>query len=999
MLVRDTRGRAGVSTSGAHAGLRRTALAAALYLALSGPAGASDTATTYFTINAPRLSSALIQLSQQSGRAIVFSDRLIRDLPAPELVGTSTTAEALDTLLAGTDLGWELVDDRVIAIYPLRCGPQRVACVSPEDVASQFPIYTPGLEETWVYGNQVTGSRIRRSGYTGGAPVDILSSPDIELSGAQTLGELLKFVPAVSGNALSTAVSNGGDGTATVTLRGLPASNTLVLINGRRVANDGLAGESVDLNSIPPAAVERIEILKDGASAIYGSDAIAGVVNVIMKRDFHGVLAEAFYGETREGDLDTQTWTVQYGTGLPEGSFFVTASHYEQDAILARDRRVSRSADTRFLGGTDQRSSATPDARIVLPDGATVIADGAGYRAVDGDDLFDYQAFTTAVVPMTRSSLYANASYDFSEQITAYLDFSYLVTDAEAVLAPTPIFTAFEAEPLPVAADQVYNAFGETLEDVRRRLLELPSRTQRNQSEVTRFSAVTEGLFSDWHWDIGFTWSRSEAEETTANIVNADRLRRALGPAAGCRGSTVDGCVPVNLTGPRGSISPEQVDYIRTRGEVSGYSQLSAGSVNLTRGIDILPAGRLDLAMGLEVRHESTSKRPSQLLAGNGTIGATNFQATRGDRNVTEVYVEGLVPVWKSASGLSHFDLEAAVRFSDYNDFNDSTNPKLALRWQVGPDLLLRANYAEGFRAPSLNELYAGVTESQDFLEDPCTRPENVGVLPGCTQLADPTRNQFLTLKGGNTGLRPETSDSYSTGLVWTPAAVAGLAMSLDYFLIKQYNVVSSSAQFVLSRNARDGSFANRIERDEAGNLTLVEATNINVGERRVDGVDMALTYHYPDRRWGQFSLVGSATYIDGYETRVDPDAPLLDLAGTFRDEASEGLGGIPRWKAQLGMRWNRERWRGSWQVHFVDGMREQVPGTDRTRDIDSWVVHDLQLSYNFDLLKGLRLTLGIDNLFDESAPLAASAFNDNIDGRTHELKGRYWYSRLSQRL
>jgi iron complex outermembrane receptor protein len=754
----------------------------------------------------------------------------------------------------------------------------------------------------------------------------------------------------------------------------------------------------VDLNSIPPAAVERIEILKDGASAIYGSDAIAGVVNVIMKRDFHGVLTEAFYGETQEGDLDTRNLILQYGTGLPDGSFFITATHYEQGAIFARDRQVSRSADTRFLGGTDQRSSATPDARIVLPDDATVIADGAGYRPVTEDDLFDYQAFTTAVVPMTRSSLYTNASYDFSEQITGYLDFSYLVTDSEAILAPTPVFTAFEAVPLPVAADQAYNAFGVTLEDVRRRLLELPPRTQRNESEVTRFSAITEGLFSDWHWDIGFTWSRSEAEETTANIVNADRLRRALGPAAGCRGPAIDGCTPVNLTGPQGSITAEQADYIRTLGRVSGYSKLASGSVNLTRGIDILPAGRLDLALGLEVRHESTSKRPSRLLAEAGTIGATNFEATRGDRNATEVYVEGLIPVWKSASGLSHFDVEAAVRFSNYNDFNDSTNPKLALRWQVGPDLLLRASFAEGFRAPSLNELYAGVTESQDFLEDPCTRPENVGVLPGCTQLADPTRNQFLTLKGGNAGLRAETSDSYSAGLVWTPGTVAGLALSVDYFLIEQRDVVSSSAQFVLSQNARDGSFANRVQRDEAGNLTLVEATNINVGERRVSGVDLALTYHYPDRRWGQFSLVGSATYIDEYETRVDPDAPLLDLAGTFRDEASEGLGGIPEWKAQLGLRWNRERWRGNYQIHYIGTMDERVPDGSRTRTIDAWMVHDLQLSYKLDVLEGLRLTLGLDNVFDRDAPLAASAFNDNIDGRTHELRGRYWYTKVSQR-
>lgn len=998
-LVKDRRGRAGkVSIRGAPRFLRGTALALAVCMADSGGAHAAVSDSAYFAIQAPRLSSALIQLSQQSGQPIVFSDRLIRDLPAPELVGTSTIAQALDTLLADTDLAWQLVDERVIAIYPSRCGPQRVACVSPDQVANQFPIFTPGLEETWVYGTHVTGSRIRRAGYAGGAPVDIMSSPDIELSGAQTIGELLKFVPAVSGNSLSTAISNGGDGTATVTLRGLPASNTLVLINGRRVANDGLAGESVDLNSIPPAAVERIEILKDGASAIYGSDAIAGVVNVIMKRDFHGVLAEAFYGETQEGDLDTHTYTLQYGTGLPDGSFFFSSTHYEQGEIYARDRKVSRNADTRPLGGTDQRSSATPDARIVLPSGETLIADGSGYRTVNDDDLFNYQAFTTAVVPLTRSSLYSNASYDFNELVTGSIELSYLETEAVATLAPTPVFTAFEREPLTVSADNIYNTFGQDLSDVRRRLVELPPRRQRNKSRVSRASALVEGLYANWSWDIGYNWSYSDAEETTSNIVNAERLARGIGPTPECLAQTDGFCVPVNLSGPAGSVTDRQADFLVAEGKVSGYSSLASFSANVSGSVAGLFSSPTDLAFGLEARHEATSKRPSALLRETRTIGATNFQPTSGDRDVIEFYAESILPLWKSATGLSHFNLELALRFSDYSDFGSTTKPKVALRWQAGPEIMLRANYAEGFRAPSLNELYEGASESQDFLTDPCTLPANVGVLPGCTQLADDSRNQFLTVKGGNQFLKPESSTTYSAGLVFTPRVMAGAALSLDYFVIDQQDVVASSAQFIVNQNARFGRFGNSIRRDDHGNLTLVEANNLNVGERRVSGVDIALTYHYPRQNWGQLSIVGSTTWIQEYLARLDGTAPRVDLAGTFSDEASEGLGGIPTWKAQLGLRWSNKRWRGSWQMHYVGEMEEQIPGAAGTRDIDDWLVHDLQLNYKADVLNGLRLTLGVDNVFDESAPLAASAFNDNIDGRTHELKGRYWYTRISQR-
>jgi iron complex outermembrane recepter protein len=978
--------------------LRRHLLAGALTLGLASAVWAGSEDPIHYTIEAPQLSAALIQLSQQSGLSIVFSDQIVRALPSPGVVGTVSTAEALDALLLGTGLDWKLVDEKVIAVFQLECGDNGSACVSPEEMISTYPIYVPGIEQTYVYGTHVTGSRIRRAGYSGGAPVDVLSSPDIELSGAQTLGELLKFVPAVSGNAISTAISNGGDGTATVTLRGLPASNTLVLVNGRRVANDGLAGESVDLNSIAPAAVERIEILKDGASAIYGSDAIAGVVNVIMKKDFHGFLAEGFYGRSQEGDLETSTATLQYGTGLPDGSFFISASVYEQDPIYSLDRDISASADTRAIGGSDQRSSATPNARVALPGGSTLIARGNGYRTASAEDLFDYAAYTTAVVPLQRNSVYTNASYDFSESVTGYIDLHYVETDSEATLAPTPVFTAFEQVPLVVSASNIYNSFGLDLEDVRRRLLEFPSRRQRNESESTRFSMVMEGLLADWNWDFGYNWSMSKATEATRAIVNADLLARGIGPQDNCQGPPVDDCVAINLTGPNGSLGPEQVDYIMATGEVSGYSKLSALSVNFSHAFRGLAAGRTDLAFGLEHRWESTSKRPSELLATASTIGATNFEATKGSRDVTEVYVETVVPLWKSTSGLQSLDLEAATRFSDYRDFGSTTNPKLALRWRVNPSVLIRANYAEGFRAPSLNELYEGNTEEQAFLNDPCTQAVNVGVLPGCETQADPTRNQFLTVKGGNARLRPEKSDSYSAGLVWTPGQVQGVALSADYFHIEQENVVSSSAQFLVNQNASNGAFAERVTRDDMGNLTLVTANNINIGERRVRGADLAATWHLPRRPWGQISLSVNATWIRDYQARLDATAPALDLAGTFRDEASEGLGGIPEWKSQFSLRWNQERWKGSYQIHHVDSMLEIIPGTGETRKIDSWTVHDVQLSYNFDVLSGLRLSLGIDNLLNEEAPLASSAFNDNIDGRTHELKGRFWYTRLSQR-
>ncbi len=950
-----------------------------------------------FIIDAPQLTPALLQFSQQSGVSIVFSQRLASNVEAPYVVGTMSHGQALDILLEDSGLGWELVEDHIIAIYPLDCFDVTI-CPDAEGILDQYPVYQPGIEETYVYASRVTGSRIKRTEHESTAPVQIISAPEIELSGAQTLGELLKFVPAVSGNAISTAISNGGDGTASVTLRGLPASNTLVLINGRRVANNGLAGESVDLNSIPPAAVERIEILKDGASAIYGSDAIAGVVNVIMRRNYSGFLAETYYGEAEAGDLETQTHTLQYGTRLPRGSFFISATAFDQEPIFSRDRRVSASADTRPLGGSDQRSSATPDSRVVLPDGTALIAQGGEYRPFVDSDLYNFRPFTTAVVPLERKSLFTNMEYDITSSVTALVELSHLETDATAELAPTPIFTAFEQRPITIAADNPFNTFGVELSDVRRRILELPPRLQRNESDVSRASFTLEGEAFDWYWDIGYNWSRSEASERTLNLVNADNLARGLGPAESCQGSDIDGCVAINLLGPEGSVLPDQLEFIRVDGEVSGYSKLYSLNGSISGAAFNLPEGKMDVAVGIEYRNEITSKTPEGIIASIQTIGGTNFEATRGERTVAEVFAETVIPVWTDLSGRYTLDIEAALRYSDYSDFGDTSNPKVGFRLQLGPTLTLRGNYAEGFRAPSLNELFAGNTEEQAFLNDPCTLQQNVGVLVGCAQQADPSRNQFLTIRGGNPALEAETADTWSAGVVWSPERAVGLTVSADVFQIEQQDVVAASAQFLVTQNAWTGAFEEQVERDESGNLTLITATNINVGRRRVQGADLSLNYHLPLADWGQVSVTGNATYIGEYLTRLDPTASELDLAGTFRDEASEGLGGIPEWKAQLGLRWKRQRWRGSYDMHYVSSMREVIPDTTQTRSIDSWLVHDLQLSYTFDILRGMRTSIGVDNALDEEAPLATSAFNDNIDGRTHELKGRFWYLKLSQR-
>ena len=946
------------------------------------------------------LSQTLIQFSHQSGLAIVFPDHLARGLPARELRGSMSPEAALRALLADTDLAWRLVDQRIIAIYDARCELTN-SCPAAEQLLLQNPLYTPGLEEIYVYGSRVTGSRIRRHHLQGSAPVDMITAPDIELSGAQTVGEILRRLPAVSGNALSTAISRGGDGTATVTLRGLPAANTLVLVNGRRIANDGLAGESLDLNTIPPVAVERIEIYKDGASAIYGSEAIAGVINIIMKQDFYGLLLEQFYGAAEAGDGATATTTLQYGTGFRHGSFFFSASHFDQGEIHARDRSISASADGRLRGGADLRSSATPAARITLADGTVVILDQASgeYRSATTEDLFDFSSFKSSRVPSQRDFLYAHASYDFSEQISGALELSYTETISRANFAHTPIFTAFEQRPLTVAADNIYNPFGIEITDLRRRFTELSPRRQDNNSEVERLALIMQGLHGGWDWELSHSWSRSKARELFRGVVNAENLQRGIGPAEGCRGLEIDGCVPIDLFGPPGSISRQQLDFLETTTKVVGETTLSSYSLTAARNLFSVPYGIVDFALGLEYRDESASKKPDRLLSAGDTIGGNNALPTHGGRDVAEVYFESISPLWHSVDKGQQLDLEIALRFSRYSDFGDITNPKYGLRWQLNDSWMLRGTHGQGFRAPTLSELFQGRSEAHAFLTDPCSLPQNVSRLPGCAQAADATRNQFLTEYGGNEKLNPEKSRSYSVGVVWTPAALPGFNALVDFYDIESSQVVDSSAQFILNQNAASGKFPERVTRNENGDLQRLQATFLNIGERRIQGLDLHLGYTLPTRDWGQFSLNLNASHISEYTLQLDNSAPTVNLAGSFHDPASEGVGGIPRWKGSVSLQWARQRWRGNYDLHFVSGMDEVVPNTTRVRKIDSWGIHDLQFSYMFRLFNGLRLSLGADNLLDTEPPFVASAFNDNIDGRTHDLRGRYWYAKLSQRI
>ncbi|MFC6634784.1 TonB-dependent receptor [Microbulbifer taiwanensis] len=933
---------------------------------------------------AGNLSRALISMGRQCKISVLVQTTSATSYTLPEQILDSEDGEfepALQQLLQDSPFTYERVGPSAVAVLPRK--------IEAEEAAQPLPAHT---EEITVTGRSLTGSHLRHLQLDSYAPIDVLAQPELEITGAQTIAELLKFLPAVSGNSTSTSVSNGGDGTATVTLRGLPASNTLVLINGRRIVNNGFGGEAADLNSIPLSAVDRIEILKDGASAVYGSDAIAGVVNIILRRDFEGLSVNSYYGRAQRGDQQTESHHITWGKSTERGHLMLSLAHYSQGALMSRDRQLSATSDNRARGGTDLRSSASPSAYIALDDGQEIVTNSAsgGYREWTQADRYDYREYTSAVVPSQRQSAYLEGNLDLGENTLLFAELMGIRTAAKTTMAPTPVFTRFDNGDLAIAADNIHNPFEQEIVDVRKRVLELGPRLQKNRTDTWRLNSGVKGMWDSWQWELTAALHYTRATEKLNNLIDPWALSMGLRDPVTCDGQS--DCVAINLLGPSGSIDAEQVEFIRGESLVDGTTRMTSLTYVVNGALGSNGAGNILAAAGLEARREAIDFRSNDAM-GLSFIGGSASGSAVGQRMIGEAFAEISVPLAEDK-----FWLDGALRFSEYSDFGNTGNPKVALRWRPSPSLMLRASYATGFKAPTLIDMNQTGYQSQEYLFDPCTS-RDAPTLPGCRGQADDARIQYLTEFGGNRDLQPETSDNRSLGLVWTPQQLKGFSATLDLYDIRQNDVIDTSPQYLIDRNAHSGLFTHRVLRDESGDITKILATRLNIGAREVRGFDLAMRYEHISEDIGQLRWSLNSSHMQRYLNQAAPGSPVEDLAGTFVDAASGGAGSLPQWKANTGVYWHKGRWEGGYTVHFVSELEESftLDETRVTREISNWSTHDLQLAYSLPL--GLRFAVGIDNLLDREPPFAATAFNDNFDGRTYDLSGRYWYTTLAYNL
>lgn len=922
---------------------------------------------------------------------------------------------------------------------------------------------------------EVTGTRIKRTDLEGPAPVTVIDREAIERSGHTRVGDLLQEITS-SGSALNTAFNapdQGGDGGVRVSLRNLEPERTLVMVNGRRwvkaTTQAGVAN-AADLSTIPAAAVDRIEVLTGGASSIYGSDAIAGVVNIITRKDFTGTSASAQYGQTSESDGEEEAYSFTIGRGNDDSNVLLNFSHTKQEEIMAADREISRvpqfGADE-FGGPISRGSSATPEGvfwftdpetgeneRFLTRDPGSGPPSEGDFRPFDGTaDRFNFAPDNYLQIPLEQTSAYMQATHNFSPELRFFTEAFYNRRESTQLQAPIPIFMG-SAGILPldvgVSADNPYNPFGIDLDPrdnlllIGRRFVEAGTRNYNGKVDTWRWTGGFDGSFQlagrPFEWDVSYSYSRSERNASIENLLNHDRLARALGPADEC----TDDCVPFNIFGGQqgtgnvpgsgGSITPEMVDYVTYTALEQNEQDMVNWLANISGDLFDLPAGPLAFAAGFEKRREFAADTPDPLAqAGSGASSVSGGQRapTSGRLNLEAWYAEVNIPLLSDAPGADLLEIDASLRGSDFDQFGSETTGRLGMRWRPYEDLLLRTSYSEGFRAPGVQELFGGQGVADPELSDPCSNFLDSGasqeVIDNCIDQGVPddgsyeqVNTQIRITTGGNPDLEPETSDSFTVGAVWNPEAVPGLGVTIDYYDIELENSISSiGAQSILDACAFSFRLCDLIERSPSGEVSSLLDTQVNIGSTETAGVDWAVDYSFGDLPWGALRTVWRGTYTSKFEETIpdfsDPNAPAetRDLLGTMLPGQPDRS--FPEWRSNLDLIWSMGDWEAVWNVHYVhsytepcsDGLSPSFaelglcsnPDADEpTNTLGSTVYNDFQLSYYFDELDfaDSKFTVGVDNVFDRDPPVSMSAFANSFDASQHRLPGQFYYARVN---
>ncbi|WP_369967913.1 TonB-dependent receptor plug domain-containing protein [Stenotrophomonas rhizophila] len=916
---------------------------------------------------------------------------------------------------------------------------------------------------------EVTGSRIKRAEVEGQVPIQTLTRAEIERTGMNSIGEVLQQLTG-SGSALNAKFNSSGNfgfppdgsgvgaGSAQVDLRHLGAKRVLVLVDGIRWVNESSAsgvGAATDLNTIPLAIVERIEVLEDGASSLYGSDAIAGVVNIITRREFDGGQVTLNYGEYSKGDGTQKGVDLAWGTSGDRYTLFLGASWTKQDPVYARDREQSRfpipGTGLAFGSGgipqgrfafvdpnTGAEQDIVPNTGVSNPryDGSAGCSRTDDYHCFTSADRFNFAEYNMVLTPSERKGIFGQFRFDITDNIQWYIKALGNRRESTNQAGPEPLFFGPDgatgnplADNIVVSALNPYNPFGFDLVSsgnmslIGRRPVEGGARIFEQEVNTQYFATGLVGQFEtgsrSWFWDVNGMYSKNKAEQTNYGSYDIFKVNMALGDPAVC--AATPGCVPLNIFGGAGSITPAMLDWIQPVVRDRSQNELSLFTANLSSDLFNLPAGPVSFATGYEYRKYEGRYDPDPLTVIGHYNGVPSLP-TSGSYDVNEAYLELSVPIFaKSAIG-EKLDLSLAGRYSDYSTFGGEFTPKYGLRWQVTNDFVLRTSYAEGFRAPSIGELYGSAARADLQLFDPCsiglggTAPR--GNPANCAALGVPSgfqqaNSQISVTTGGNAELDPERSRSFSAGFVWSPWFGNDASWSERFDVEVTFyrhtiegaiQAINAQTQLDLCVETLDPVYCGGITRATTGAVSSFNNRLTNLGSIKTDGWDVDLFWTFPQSDIGQFKLGWQNTFVGRYEAlgaagQRQPQKPGVEVADSS----------IPEWTSNATLSWALANWSASWTVRHISELTEDCGDAvafpvcsnqlEGTNTLDATTFHDLQVGYKVDWMKGLQLSAGLNNVFDKDPPICLSCSLNGYDASTYDIpRGRYWYLRADLR-
>ncbi|GGY10795.1 TonB-dependent receptor plug domain-containing protein [Paludibacterium paludis] len=805
---------------------------------------------------------------------------------------------------------------------------------------------------------EVVGSNIKRIQKEGPSPIETLKRADIEKTGASTVAELLLKLPSnTAGFSEQGAGLQSAPGTSSVGLHGLGPDNTLVLLNGRRMTGYGIAQGGftnfVDLNSIPASAIERIEILKDGASAIYGSDAIAGVVNIVTRKNYQGIEGKIGYGTSSKSDGTETTSNLTIGVGDLETdryNFLVTLDTYDRSKIAMKDRDFSKDSDTSSRGGIDARSptGAIPSwfdktDPYVDPDtgiqGAWKVFGNCPTTPVGGKCLFNANPHMNLMDKAERRGVLGEFNFKFSDTLSAFAEAAYTRNKDWSQIAPTP---SSGRVPAGVAGNPVNK-------DSRFvwRLMGLGDRKTLITSDTYRALAGLRGSLSSWDWETALGYSRNDVDSASENFA---------------RISALDEAIANQQLSPFLPVDPAVMASLRYKPWTKGRSSITFWDFKLSNPeVAQLPGGAVGVAIGLEARRE-TGRTWSDAAAEVGDVIGQGGASMNANRNTRAAYIEVNIPVSKS------FELQLAERYDYYNDFGGAFNPKVAFRWQPDSRVMLRGSYSTAFRAPSLQQLYTPGSTGYNNLRDPVRCPVVTTDNIYCGY-STPVTN------GGNSKLQPEKSYNSSVGLVVEPFKWASL--SIDYYRINKTNVIKSNDQYVLN------NFPGLVTRNASGDIENIDSPYMNMGREVIRGIDSSLILR------GDLGNLGKLTYTAGLNYLISDQ--IQDFTGGPLYENADLIGAV-KTRMQHTVSWDIGPWSPSLTYNYIGGYKDYSHDNVTGHTVGAYDLFDVQLQYSG--IKNARITAGVKNVANKKPPLstfgnyASTGFNTDL----YSAQGRFFY-------